>query len=127
MKRDNPEQRLHFAVAQFLEAALPWNVFWFHPANGGKRNLLEAVKFKRMGVKAGVPDLCFIEAGEVFFIELKAKGALSKAQLEVIGQIGNAGSVVYVAHSVEEVEDILRRRYIRLRATTGKHLNEVNS
>lgn len=30
----------------------------FHVPNGGKRNAAEAARFKAMGVKAGVPDLC---------------------------------------------------------------------
>ena len=29
----------------------------FHTPNGGSRNVIEAAKFKRMGVRAGVPDL----------------------------------------------------------------------
>jgi hypothetical protein len=44
----------------------------FHVANGGKRNTSEAVKFKRMGVVAGVSDLvCLLPEGKVGFIELK--------------------------------------------------------
>lgn len=42
-----------------------WNVnrypelrWLFHVPNGGSRNKQEAVKFKQMGVKAGVSDLC---------------------------------------------------------------------
>lgn len=30
----------------------------FHVPNGGKRNAAEAARFKAMGVKPGVPDLC---------------------------------------------------------------------
>ena len=30
----------------------------YHVPNGGKRNPTEAARFKAMGVKAGVPDLC---------------------------------------------------------------------
>ena len=30
----------------------------YHVPNGGKRNPAEAARFKAMGVKAGVPDLC---------------------------------------------------------------------
>lgn len=30
---------------------------WYHPANGGSRHKLEAVKFKSMGVKKGVSDI----------------------------------------------------------------------
>lgn len=46
----------------------------FHPANGGKRNTLEGVKFKQMGVVAGIADLvCLLPDGKVGFIELKFK------------------------------------------------------
>jgi hypothetical protein len=30
---------------------------WFHSPNGGGRSLIEGAKFKRMGVKRGVPDI----------------------------------------------------------------------
>lgn len=33
---------------------------WFHTPNGGKRNLSTAAKMKRMGVKAGIPDIIII-------------------------------------------------------------------
>lgn len=42
--------------------------------NGGSRNLLEAVKLKRTGVSAGVPDLCVPMARSGYhglFLELK--------------------------------------------------------
>lgn len=34
----------------------------YHVPNGGKRNPAEAARFKAMGVKAGVPDLCMAAA-----------------------------------------------------------------
>ena len=44
----------------------------FHPANGGYRQTLEAAKFKRMGVVAGIADLvCLLQDKKVGFIELK--------------------------------------------------------
>lgn len=33
------------------------DIRWFHSPNGGGRNPREGEKFKRMGVKAGVPDI----------------------------------------------------------------------
>lgn len=30
---------------------------WFHVPNGGRRSKLEGAKFKRMGVKPGIPDI----------------------------------------------------------------------
>lgn len=54
----------------------------FHVANGGRRDAREAVKFKRMGVVAGVSDLvCLLPEGKVGFIELKfGKNGLSEKQ-----------------------------------------------
>ncbi len=34
--------------------------YLFHIPNGGSRNIIEAAKFKKLGVKAGVPDLQLI-------------------------------------------------------------------
>jgi hypothetical protein len=35
----------------------PKGLRWFHPPNGGRRNPIEGAKFRRMGVKAGTPDI----------------------------------------------------------------------
>lgn len=46
----------------------------FHVQNGGSRNKQEAVKFKQMGVKAGVSDLCLPYPKGIYcglFIEMK--------------------------------------------------------
>lgn len=55
-----------------------------HSPNGGKRNAIEAAKFKAMGVRAGFPDLilCIARHGyHGLFIELKtAKGRQSDNQ-----------------------------------------------
>lgn len=50
--------------------------YLFHIPNGGSRNIIEATKLKKMGVKAGVPDLqLIVPNGEVhgLWIELKAQ------------------------------------------------------
>lgn len=50
------------------------NKFIHHSPNGGKRHTLEALKFKRMGVLPGFPDLfVFIPTKEYhgLFVELK--------------------------------------------------------
>ena len=58
-----------------------WNVnrypelrWLFHVPNGGSRNKQEAVKFKQMGVKAGVSDLCLPYPKGIYcglYIEMK--------------------------------------------------------
>lgn len=52
------------------------NILFFHCPNGGKRNYREAIKFKRMGVMAGIPDFVIPVARKEYhglFIELKRK------------------------------------------------------
>ncbi len=61
------------------------NIPFYHIPNGGKRNAMEGVKFKRMGVKAGVPDICIPLARKGYhglYIELKRQkgGVLSESQ-----------------------------------------------
>lgn len=49
--------------------------------NGGKRNAIEAAKFKQMGTRAGFPDLIFLKSNNKFnflAIELKTKQAGSR-------------------------------------------------
>lgn len=47
----------------------------FHIPNGGKRNVIEASKFKQMGTLPGVPDyqVIWVKSGKVFFGFLEAK------------------------------------------------------
>ena len=60
--------------------------FIHHSPNGGKRNVKEAARFKREGVKAGFPDLILPVKRGYFsglFIEIKTeKGRLTKSQKE---------------------------------------------
>lgn len=47
-----------------------------HSPNGGKRNAIEAAKFKQMGVRAGFPDLLLLISNKYYpfmGIELKTK------------------------------------------------------
>lgn len=58
----------------------------FHAANGGKRHIATAVKLKKMGVRAGVFDLCLPisrNGYHALWIELKyGKNKPTKEQLE---------------------------------------------
>lgn len=54
----------------------------FHVPNGGSRNPREGMKFKQIGVVAGVSDLLFLFNGKCFCLELKTeKGRQSAKQL----------------------------------------------
>ena len=50
------------------------NIPFYAVPNGGSRNMKEAVKLKRTGVRAGVPDLCIPMARKGYhglYLELK--------------------------------------------------------
>src|SRR5690606_24999959 len=78
-------------------------IIWYHIPNGGYRNPIEAAKFKRMGVKSGVPDICIPMARKGYhglYIELKrvSGGKLSTTQTEWRDKLLREG---YIWHEVK--------------------------
>jgi hypothetical protein len=81
-------------------------------ANGGRRNLLEAIKFKRMGVSAGFPDIEVPLPSGPFhglYIEMKRQkgGRLSDNQLEWLSYLRDKGYMAEVAKGFEEAKEIV--------------------
>lgn len=83
----------------------------FHIPNGGKRNAREAARFKRMGVKPGVPDLFLpVPRGGChgLFIEQAPRGRLSDHQRGWIERLKSGGYAVAVCYGSDEARrDIL--------------------
>lgn len=81
MSRANPEDQVHRAVLNWIRKVAP-QCLAFHPANGGSRHRLEAIKLKSLGVVPGVPDLIvFGPGGKAYCLEVKAeKGTLQSTQ-----------------------------------------------
>jgi hypothetical protein len=78
-------------------------VFYFHPANGGRRTKAEAGIFKALGVRAGVPDVIIFHRSQIFGLELKAtKGRLTPLQQQTLNEMEVAGARTAVAHSLDE-------------------------
>jgi hypothetical protein len=110
------EDTLQRAVAQYLDAALPLDVVWWHTPNGGKRNAREAARFKALGVKAGVADIVLVFHGWALAIELKApKGKTTAAQQQWRDRFVMAGGGYRVCRSLAEVDAELRAWGIPLR------------
>ena len=117
-RRQNPEQVLHMAVADYLTRALSiddgvwWTTF---PAGGGGK--VRGAFLKRMGLKAGVPDILIIRDGRAYWIELKAKaGKLSPAQWKSKGDMSQAGSPMHLCRSLDDVQRFLIAWAIPIRA-----------
>ena len=79
-----------------------------HTPNGGKRNMIEAARFKGLGVRAGISDVVAVHRGRIFALELKAPGgSASEAQLKLIADIERAGACTCVAEGLDEALAVL--------------------
>lgn len=118
-KLPGSEDALQKACCQYLEWH-PRRPLYFHPANGGSRNKIEAAKFKGMGVKAGVSDLVILEpSSEVvndlwtadyhgFMVELKATGGkLSEAQTDFLLAAQQRGYKIAVVYTFDEFKTLI--------------------
>jgi hypothetical protein len=133
--RGKPEDLLHIAVAKFLHLAIGpaghaiGGVMWFSlemrnsgkeiTTRSGKKINLEGIARKARGCVAGLPDVVVIYDRVFHGIELKAGARVSPVQHERHRALADAGAMVAVAHSVEDVERILRWWDVPLRATVS--------
>lgn len=82
-------------------------------ANGGSRNLFEAMKLKRMGVSAGFPDV-FVPMPTPqfngFFVEMKRTkgGKVSVLQLDWIEYLRENGYFAEVAFGADEAKELFQ-------------------
>lgn len=105
--RQNAEERIHVAVAQFLGAALADDVFWTSLENR-PRSAVQGARNKARGVRAGIPDILVIHLGIPHWIELKAvHGSVSKEQREIMPKLERAGCRTAVCRGVGDVEAVL--------------------
>jgi len=79
-------------------------VLWWHTANGGRRDRVEAAKLKKMGVLPGVADLLFLYRGHFYSLELKiaAGGRVSEEQLAWRDAVNSNGGFACVARGLDE-------------------------
>lgn len=113
----------------------------FHIPNGGGRSKSEGAKFKAMGVKAGVPDLCLPIPRNGYnnlWIEMKVeRGTTSEAQDKWHRSIESNGGKVVVAYgwknAVEAICEYLggklpnidKEMYLMESRLVGKELKRV--
>jgi hypothetical protein len=89
--------------------------------NGGHRNIVTAMKLKREGVLAGIPDLVLFKMRRTPFftngallLEMKApKGKCTPLQLEMHTKLMKEGYCVAVAYSFEEGKKVIEN-YLRI-------------
>lgn len=101
-----PEWREQAALVAWLELM---RVVFYHIPNGGTRPIGEAIKFKRTGVKAGVPDICIPIPKKSFhgaYIELKrvSGGRLSDKQERWLRFLSGQGYFAIACNGFEEAK-----------------------
>jgi len=107
---EEDEQIALFRWAAYESAAIQELKLMYHIPNGGKRNKVVAAKFKRMGVKAGVPDI-FLAAPKGgyhgLYIELKRTkgGSTSDNQDDWIDALREQGYRVDVCKGWEKARE----------------------
>lgn len=80
-------------------------------ANGGSRNLMEAINFKKMGVSKGFPDIEVpLPSGPYhgFYCEMKRQkgGRVSEEQLEWLNYLKEKGYYAEVANGFETAKEL---------------------
>ena len=108
--KEDVEQEHLFQWARMMRHKYPELERMFHIPNGGTRKKAEAAKFRRTGVKPGVPDI-FLPAARGggyhgLFIELKRKtgGRVSPEQREWIEVLRAGNYKAVVCRGSEEAE-----------------------
>lgn len=105
------EAVIQATVVQHLEARGRPDMFWFHVPNGEHRHAATGAKLKKMGVKAGVPDLIIQLPSGTHYLELKRnRGRISAVQSVTKVQIERAGGHWRIAYGLDDalraLEDI---------------------
>jgi len=82
------------------------DLLWTHVGHGGTRNKIEAAKFKRMGVKPGVPDVMIFDTK--LALELKVyPNKITPAQKDWLDRLMYAGWKTFVVYSLDEAMFII--------------------
>ena len=111
------EDQLQVRIGQWLDLALPLGAVWHHSPNEGNRHVSYKVKQKKMGTKAGWPDIEIFCPGDqskvgnsiAIFIELKRPkgGKLSDNQALMRDKLELAGCFWQLCRSIDQVEEFL--------------------
>ena len=117
---EDDEQIMVIRWAEMHMGKWPELEWLYHIPNGGKRRKVEAARFKAMGVKRGVPDLCLpVPRGGYhgLYIEMKRRedGRLSKDQAEWIDGLLENGYCACRCDGWEQAVAVLEG-YLRGRA-----------
>lgn len=102
------EDPIHMAILGYLNLKLPNAVIW-HTPNGGQRTAKAGAKMKKLGAKAGMPDLFILQGKKLYAIEVKAEGKyMTPTQRDVKAELEGQGLSGYaVCRSIDDAMETL--------------------
>lgn len=111
-KSNHEEDNLQRSCVRWFDLQYPqYKLRLHHSPNGGKRNAIEAAKFKQMGVRAGFPDLILLIPNKFYpfcGIELKIKtGRQSENQKAYQKSFESIGAKYVVVRSLDEFIEVV--------------------
>lgn len=106
------EERLQEWCVKWFDLAHPeLRLLLHHSPNGGARTAYEGKAFKRMGTRAGFPDLVLLlpRGGHPYLcVEMKSdKGRQSDTQKEYQRAVEQAGALYVICKSFDEFKTII--------------------
>lgn len=109
---ESEEQQMVFEWAELSQGAYPELALLFHIPNGAYKTPALAQKFRKEGLKSGVPDICLPAARQGFhslYIEMKRTegGRLSANQKWWIENLRKQGNRVEVCKGFEEAVSVI--------------------
>ena len=103
------ESKIQIACVNWFRLQYPQYLIFSIP-NGGSRNVIEAVRLKKEGALAGIPDLQIITDKKVFFVEMKdGKKKPTPNQLEIHDKLLTLGVSTFVCGSFDDFYDVVER------------------
>jgi len=98
------EASLQISVAEWLARFGKPGLIWFHAANERQCSMRQGAYLKRMGVKAGVPDVCIVRpGGTAAFLELKSRDGRQTPEQQAFEQLCKANDSPYaIARTIDE-------------------------
>ena len=112
------EENMQIQCVKWFEYAYhKLSPYLHHSPNGGRRNVIEAARFKAMGTRKGFPDLILLYPSKGYhalLIEMKTeKGRQSPSQREWQEKVESVGNKYVICRSLEqfivEIEDYINK------------------
>ena len=96
------EDQIQISILAYLRTVLPTAVIWHVP--NAPRSAQTGARLKRLGMRAGVPDLCVLLQGRLYLIEVKRPGQYaSPEQRSFMEQARLSGAESAIVRSIEDV------------------------